>query len=85
MGHLGGIGALQTLNLPNMRALGVSSALGAPGAGQVRYYVVKVRNVWMEGTEGAAGHSFDLGKEPWAKRFPMAYADVISGVFGVQY
>jgi hypothetical protein len=39
----------------------------------------------MEGTEGAAGHSFDMGKEPFGTRFPMAYADVVSGVFGVQY
>ena len=85
MGHLGGIGALQTLNLPNFIAMGRSSAIGAPAPGSVRYYMVKVRNTWMEGTEGAAGHSFDLGKEPWATRFPMAYADVVSGVFGVQY
>jgi hypothetical protein len=85
MGHLGGIGALQTLNLPNFISQARASIFGIPAAGQVRYYIVKVRNVWMEGTEGAAGHSFDMGKEPWATRFPSAYADTISGVFGVQY
>ena len=81
MGHIGGIGAIQTLNLPPMRTIDFSANAPATDAA----YAVKVRNVWMEGTEGAAGHSFDMGKEPWATRFPTAYADCVSGTFVVAY
>lgn len=80
MGHIGGIGASQTLNMPDLSSL-TRARFGLPANGTRRFYAIKVRNVWMEGTEGAAGHSFDMGKEPWATRFPTAYADCISGVF----
>ncbi len=80
-GHLGGIGELQTLNLPNLASIYGSRFNTQPSNGSFHSFAVKVRNVWMEGTEGAAGHSFDMGKEPWGTRFPMAFADVISGVF----
>ncbi|MFN8010234.1 MAG: hypothetical protein U0P81_02405 [Holophagaceae bacterium] len=83
MAHTGGIGARQVLNLPSFSFMDASGPYN-PGAGTAAY-LVKVRNVWMEGTEGAAGHSFDMGKAPFAQRFPMAYADVISGVFVVRY
>ncbi|MBL0210885.1 MAG: hypothetical protein IPQ13_08260 [Holophagaceae bacterium] len=77
MGHRGGIGAIQTLNFPDLWDM-------TPDAG-IRPYAVKVRNIWMDGTEGAAGHSFDMAKEPNASRFPMAWADCLSGVFVVDY
>jgi hypothetical protein len=80
-GHIGGIGALQTINLPSFRVMDPN----ATGAQTQRSYVVKVRNVWMEGTEGVANHSFDLGKEPFGVRLPMAYADVLSGTFVVDF
>ena len=88
VGHTGGIGARQVLNLPPFSVMEqfaqpmLKDGL-LPGA--VAHYVVKVRNVWMEGSEGAAGHSFDMGKAPFAQRFPMAYADVLSGVFAVRF
>lgn len=87
-GHLGGIGELQTLNLPNLSSMLTARKGyygGTPVPSDHYSFVVKVRNVWMEGTEGAAGHSFDMGKEPWATRFPMAFADVVSGVFVARF
>ncbi len=84
-GHLGGIGELQTLNLPNLASILASRWDESPTNDSRYAFAVKVRNVWMEGTEGAAGHSFDMGKEPWATRFPMAFADVISGVFVARF
>ncbi|MBK8724618.1 MAG: hypothetical protein IPL96_00845 [Holophagaceae bacterium] len=92
VGHTGGIGARQVLNLPPFSVMeqflqpglmeGSLPGLRAP-------YVIKVRNVWMEGSEGAGApggaHSFDMGKAPFATRFPMAYADVLSGVFIVRF
>ncbi|MBK8725106.1 MAG: hypothetical protein IPL96_03375 [Holophagaceae bacterium] len=93
VGHLGGIGARQVLNLPPFAVMAndiFQPALmngGSPGARLS--YAIKVRNVWMEGSEGAGApggaHSFDMGKAPFAQRFPMAYADVLSGVFIVRY
>jgi hypothetical protein len=77
MGHRGGIGAIQTLNFPNLWDM--TSDLG------IQPYAVKVRNIWMTGTEGAGSHSFDMFKEPAASRFPMAWADCLSGVFVVDY
>ena len=72
------------LNLPPMYTFATNHGTNyAPGT--TAFYAIKVRNVWMEGTEGNAGHSFDMGKEPFATRFPMAYADVLSGTFVVQY
>lgn len=82
MGHLGGIGALQTLNLPPFVSLNNTTP---PANNTTAFYAVNVRNVWMEGTEGAAGHSLDMGKEPHANRFPKAWADCFSGVFVVRY
>ncbi len=84
VGHLGGIGAKQTLVLPPFAVMDTIDGIIAPGFGPAWYYV-KVRNVWMEGSEGAAGHSFDMGKAPFAVRYPMAYADVLSGTFTVAY
>jgi hypothetical protein len=89
VGHLGGIGAKQTLVLPPFAVMdtwlhGIIGGLVPPGFGPWWYYV-KVRNVWMEGNEGAAGHSFDMGKAPFAVRYPMAYADTLSGTFTVSY
>jgi hypothetical protein len=83
MGHKGGIGAIQTLNLPSFRALDPL----APGAGTNynAYFAVKVRNVWMNGTEGPDSKGFDMAKEPFASRYPMAWADCLSGVFAVNY
>ncbi|MBL0210278.1 MAG: immunoglobulin domain-containing protein [Holophagaceae bacterium] len=81
MGHLGGVGMLQTLNLPAF--VNLDHFNHTPG--NTAAYAIKVRNVWYEGTEGASGHSRDLGKEPWAIRFPMAYADVVSGAFLVAF
>ncbi|MBL0312455.1 MAG: hypothetical protein IPP78_06995 [Holophagaceae bacterium] len=75
--HKGGIGAIQTLNFPNLWDMSWDSGF--------QPYAVKVRNIWMSGTEGAASHSFDMGKEPNASRFPMAWADCLSGVFVVDY
>ncbi|MBL0210887.1 MAG: hypothetical protein IPQ13_08270 [Holophagaceae bacterium] len=77
MGHRGGIGAIQTLNFPNLWDW-------TPDFG-IQPYAIKVRNIWMDGTEGAAGHSFDMAKEPNASRFPMAWADCLSGVFVVDF
>ncbi|MBL0312467.1 MAG: hypothetical protein IPP78_07055 [Holophagaceae bacterium] len=77
MPHIGGIGAIQTMNFPNLWDM-------TPDAG-IRPYAVKVRNIWMTGTEGPASHSFDMAKEPNASRFPMAWADCLSGVFVVDY
>ncbi|MBK8726914.1 MAG: hypothetical protein IPL96_12945 [Holophagaceae bacterium] len=90
MGHIGGIGASQTLNLPPMYVASTNGDYfgSVPAPGTNRYYAIKVRNVWMEGTEGAGtptSHSFDMGKEPFAVRFPMAYADLVSGVFIARY
>ena len=94
MGHIGGIGARQVINLPPMATIEEDGDQGAGPNGEILpgfilpqngAYLIKVRNVWMEGTDGAAGHSFDMGKAPFAQRFPMAYADVISGVFIVRY
>jgi hypothetical protein len=83
MGHVGGIGAKQVMQLQPFAYIDLSGPRN-PGDGTFPYFI-RVRNVWMEGTEGAAGHSFDMGKEPFATRFPMAYADVVSGVFIVRY
>jgi hypothetical protein len=83
VGHTGGIGARQVLNLPSFSFMDANGPF-LPGTG-TETYLVKVRNVWMEGSEGAGKHSFDMGKAPFARRFPMAYADLISGVFVVSY
>ncbi|MBL0312461.1 MAG: hypothetical protein IPP78_07025 [Holophagaceae bacterium] len=77
MGHKGGIGAIQTLNLPSFRAM-----LPTFGTGS-HPFAVKVRNVWMNGNEGPDTKGFDMAKEPFATRYPMAWADCLSGVFVV--
>ena len=79
MGHEGGRGAQQTLNLPSFRAI-------LPGnLGQNQAFAFKIRTVWIEGDDGAAGHSLDLGKQPFAQGIPHAYADLLSGVLIVAY
>jgi hypothetical protein len=79
LGHKGGIGAIQTLNLPSLRSLfPLASAGNVP-------FAVKVRNVWMNGNEGPDSKGFDMAKEPFAMRYPMAWADCLSGVFVVNY
>ncbi|MBL0210883.1 MAG: hypothetical protein IPQ13_08250 [Holophagaceae bacterium] len=79
MGHKGGIGAIQTLNMPSLRSLLPLVSSGSfPMA-------LKVRNVWMNGNEGPDGKGFDMAKEPFAMRYPMAWADCLSGVFVVNY
>lgn len=79
MAHTGGIGTVQRLFLPGFQSL-------APAvSGRNQSFVVKVRSVWMEGDEGPSANTFDLAKAPYAVRFPMAYADALSGVFVVAY
>ncbi len=78
MGHIGGVGALQTLNMPPLVSLTNGKV---PKPQTTAFWAVSVRNVWIEGSEGKMGHSFDMGKEPWGTRFPMAWADCVSGVF----
>ncbi|MBL0210881.1 MAG: hypothetical protein IPQ13_08240 [Holophagaceae bacterium] len=86
MGHKGGIGAIQTLNLPSFRALVPTSPLNtATILSGNQAFAVKVRNLWMNGNEGPDSKGFDLAKEPFATRFPMAWADCVSGVFVVNY
>ncbi len=79
MGHQGSAGAVQRLFLPSF------SSMGQTIPGDSRAFVIKVRALWQEGDEGATGTSRDLGKAPFEKRFPMAYADALSGVFVVAY
>ncbi|MBK8726915.1 MAG: hypothetical protein IPL96_12950 [Holophagaceae bacterium] len=79
MGHEGGRGAQQVLNLPSLKSM-------APGNnGQSLSFALKVRTLWIEGDDGAAGHSLDLAKQPFAQGFPYAYADLLSGVFVAAY
>jgi hypothetical protein len=79
MGHEGSRGAQQTLNLPSLRSI-------VPGnLGQNLAFAFKVRTLWIEGDDGAAGHSLDLGKQPFAQGIPTAHADLLSGVFVAAY
>ncbi|MBL0212004.1 MAG: hypothetical protein IPQ13_14005 [Holophagaceae bacterium] len=82
--HKGGIGAIQTLNLPSFRAMDTMDAW-TPVAPYSFTYAVKVRNIWMNGNEGPDSKGFDMAKEPNASRFPMAWADCLSGVFVVDF
>jgi hypothetical protein len=82
--HKGGIGAIQTLNLPSFRAMDTMDAW-TPVAPYSFTYAVKVRNIWMNGNEGPDSKGFDMAKEPNAMRYPMAWADCLSGVFVVDF
>ncbi|MBL0311188.1 MAG: hypothetical protein IPP78_00455 [Holophagaceae bacterium] len=84
VGHKGGIGAIQTLNLPSFRAMDTMDAW-TPIAPYSFTYAVKVRNIWMNGNEGPDSKGFDMAKEPNAMRYPMAWADCLSGVFVVDF
>lgn len=75
MGHEGARGAQQVLNLPSLRSM----ASGSAATNQA--FVLKVRSLWIEGDDGAAGHSLDLAKQPFVQGIPFAYADLLSGVF----
>jgi len=79
LGHQGGAGAVQRLFLPSFASL----AQALPG--ESRAFVLKVRTLWMEGDEGPAGNTLDLAQAPFSTRFPLAYADALSGVFVVAY
>ncbi len=79
MGHEGGRGVQQVLNLPSLRSM----LFANPGLNLA--FALKVRAVWIEGDDGAAGHSLDLAKQPFAQGIPTAYADLLSGVFVSAY
>jgi hypothetical protein len=79
MGHEGGRGVQQVLNLPSLRSMVYAN----PGLNLA--FALKVRAVWIEGDDGAAGHSLDLAKQPFAQGIPCAYADLLSGVFVSAY
>jgi hypothetical protein len=79
MGHEGGRGAQQTLNLPSLHSIAPANS------GLNLAFAVKVRTLWIEGDDGAAGHSLDLAKQPFAQGVPSAYADLLSGVFVASY